>query len=1832
MSTWGQGDETVATAEQLRQPAAKWGHDDEIVIPAGESQGLIQQAQAAPPLPPGQANAIRGAIAQANVPQTPEWWAQRREDSAKASASGTPAIIREPAYALAGLGGSLAGTLSRPFSKDVADYHTKNSLDISEEADIARQKDWSPWLSSMYGGVVQSAAQAAGTAPLGQGGMIGGFALTEGNKALYEAEQAGLKGADRIKYAVLQGGIEGSIAGALSLAGLGGTEKFVSDMAKGVMKTSWKQAGKLIGPELFEELLTELHHAGVEAAYGVSPEAMKPENFWPRMRDTVVQTIGQFGLAQGVAKVAQLRQKANDLDVMTGKGFVSQQEAENRGYPPGSRKDRMKSAKEEQRQLEKQAAELEKQTAELEKQVQANPPPVSQGDSNEVQQDVQTGNEGQGNEVQPGSEAQPANPEVQPPVAEAVPEAPVSGFTTSKGSTYTVSGQSTTRTKSPHDFHETTDVGVKDPSEVTYYVTPEQAREIGMHGQLEGKWAAIVRDGTLHLVAWNEKEGRWGKSSGMKTIPLSDTPSVGKAPIELWKGKDSAYGREYSSLHAGNEITQVTNAPASVPQVPIQPQTASESEVTPEVVPPPEATQTAKQSVLKPQPEVISTKSDGLKPASSEQPEEVSAKEPWQMTRKEFISIPLGMKLNTESEAFQKLGKKRQAEMLSKEAAKDAKNRAIGEWTDEDLSRSPRDDAAAHRNAVEKALAEGKPVPQEVLADYPELASSEQPPAEHLPKVPLVRKDLRQEFPIHIGNSAVSEASRTTGKHGLKAQPLADMLEPSGVAEAAAKDATKRGEVFVTPFSNQSKREATNKALHESGLEPVPDKLNYWRMASPAAEPVQEAAPVPVEEAKPKPLRKPPSEPQTKKRSAKKPKAEKPPQAEPTDTGEFGRDVSNTLGIANGVPLADGKIGKSVRHFFQRFFATRGELPEDAYDANVRKEGRVAKEMARLQFAGTDFRRGIKKALGGKELTQADAEKMNSVLRGEADESTVPEAVREPLRAMRDHIDSLSRALISEGVAQGDLVGTITEHMGVYATRSYRVFDDPKWRENVPEGVRNRAVQAIRQMAPNKSDAEVQGLVESLLFRGAAETPVSLLKGSKLGAKDLSTFMARKDVPEWLRDLWGEYKDAGVNYARSVFKMSHLLANQQFLNSVKESGSGKWLRTAEDGPIVNEYGDVITQIAAEGSSVMEPLNGMYTTPEIKAAFERLTSPGALPNWLRAFMTVNYAVKYGKTVGSAITHERNLISNTGFAVANGHWRLDKAGKAVWGTTTGLFKLPDAEFRAFYERAAELGLVGEDVRAGELKAALRDASKADMDEFLYNAPARQASKIVKAGRAGFKFINTLYQAEDGVWKLYAWENEKARYAKAHPEWSQDQVEKHAAEIVRNTYPTYSKIPEAVRFLRAFPLIGPFVSFPSEVVRTTFHTIKLGLEEMQAPETRAFGAQRLAGTAVAIGGLTVLSKGIMAMFGIGDDEDDDLRWFVPPWQENSRFVYLAKPIAGVYRFLDLGYSDPHAYLTDAAIAFSRGEDWKDRLSKSATELLRPFFSEDILAKTLMDVRGNDEQKIYNPNDEAGEQAKDIIAYIWNKALEPGTISSLRRINTAREGTDPNLEVKTEVLTMTTGQRLQKVDVEHSLGFRVREFAKALTQIQDIARETATSRGTATGEMVATDVARMEKLRLAEFSQMQRIVGAARRLGVPEENIKSMLNDALSDEVAKQVLTGDYAPYEMTPQTVQQMLKANPKEFQERFSGWHGEKLPEAISMFATPRLVSLPTERPEYAAKAEQYDRTIQETKETLDALGVTVEQADALLMESVQKGEITAKTYYAKSAKLQELYGK
>jgi hypothetical protein len=151
----------------------------------------------------------------------------------------------------------------------------------------------------------------------------------------------------------------------------------------------------------------------------------------------------------------------------------------------------------------------------------------------------------------------------------AKPEEAVTGFTTAKGSTYTVHEDgTTTRDKAARsDAGHEGDSGVKPKTDKTIYVDADRASALsgaGISGAGEKGFRVIVKDGKASLLSWNEKADKWGISPLSRDIPFTDKPEVGKAPVELWKPANDVPGHEaYRGQHAGNKITEIKTAAPS---------------------------------------------------------------------------------------------------------------------------------------------------------------------------------------------------------------------------------------------------------------------------------------------------------------------------------------------------------------------------------------------------------------------------------------------------------------------------------------------------------------------------------------------------------------------------------------------------------------------------------------------------------------------------------------------------------------------------------------------------------------------------------------------------------------------------------------------------------------------------------------------------------------------------------------------------------------------------------------------------------------------------------------------------------------------------------------------------------------------------------------------------------------------------------------------------------------------------------------------------------------------------------------------------------------------
>lgn len=839
-------------------------------------------------------------------------------------------------------------------------------------------------------------------------------------------------------------------------------------------------------------------------------------------------------------------------------------------------------------------------------------------------------------------------------------------------------------------------------------------------------------------------------------------------------------------------------------------------------------------------------------------------------------------------------------------------------------------------------------------------------------------------------------------------------------------------------------------------------------------------------------------------------------------------ESANIMRISSGGPsLGLGVVGKATG-ILQKYMTSRGNLTQEVFDRKVRKDGSIAAEMAALRFQGAAFEDSLKKATGSVKLSESGRKLVDQALKGDHTAlNQLPAEVQKPVLEMRQHIDTLSRRLIDNGLAEGDLEVSIDQNMGTYVTRSYKVFDDPDWNKKVAPEVRNKAFLLLQQENPNASDADIRDMIDEMLDRDKSP----LVSGRRLGAKDLSITKARKDIAPEIRALLGEYDDPLVNYTRSVTKMAYLAANHEFLTDVRLMGMGTLFFEKGD---LNRPADFNKVFSSDTDKAMAPLNGLMTSEAIRDAFQQTLGKAAEASFLmRWYMKAVVATKYSKTVLSPVTQVRNFISNANFALQNGHMNLLKLSDATKTTKEALrAELPavlrsaissDAAWQERYKHYVSLGVVDESVQAGELRSAISDATR--------NIPTEVAnSPLYQLGSKAFSTVEAVYQASDNFWKVFAFENERARYKKAWEDsgkkFSDAVLDQTCAKIVRDTYPTYSMTPEAVKQLRKNPIIAPFVSFAAESWRTYFKTAVLAKSEIQDPALRAIGATRAAGLAAATALPFALAYASRFLIGASGDDDDDLRFFLPPWSKNSYIFWLWKN-SGNIGWLDAGAFFPNATLFKPVMAYMQGEDWKESLYLAAKEFMTPYIGEELFAEKLIDLKRNQTStgsQVYNSEAPVQDQIAAGIGHLWT-AFEPGILSSLNRIRKAYDGTvekGRTYNLRDEILAPLTGIRFQATDIANALGHNAYRYDERLDKSTSIFTRSFSTESTQDPTAVKAAYIKANAARKAAFEDMHEQTRAALAFGVSRESVLGSLSAAgVSKAGSELIIRGQYEPY---------------------------------------------------------------------------------------------------------------
>lgn len=834
---------------------------------------------------------------------------------------------------------------------------------------------------------------------------------------------------------------------------------------------------------------------------------------------------------------------------------------------------------------------------------------------------------------------------------------------------------------------------------------------------------------------------------------------------------------------------------------------------------------------------------------------------------------------------------------------------------------------------------------------------------------------------------------------------------------------------------------------------------------------------------------------------------------------------------------------------FRKQLAPGGLLHEIAFEYKIERDNKFRRDDNVMALRLASFRKAVKKGYkkGVHRLTPAEQEHIDDMLHGKTELSgDMPRGVAVAVAGMRQDIDNLSgryadiiakhvqelrgeaAGLRNSGNAQAAaqaeiaalkaeyLEGVILGNRGEYVNRSYRVFDDPTWFQRIPRDVQERAYRYLLQQY--EGDHQATRTMFNKLTKGdgrAYRSMENLIKESVLGARDLTVLRKRNQIPVEIRELMGEYKDPQHNYARTMFKMTRMIWNTKFQQDLKDAQAGlgpegRFLH--EDG---QQPGDATVQLANEHSDILYDLRGMWVTPEtLEGLQDAVGKPHKdTPAFLQTLIGLNGITKVGKIIYSPGTQVRNFGSATFFGVMGGSMPSIADLKMAAKMIKEQILEHDGDTAAAQRDYIDIGLSHDSPNSALIRDLMEDGSTMleNIERFFDNP---DLNTNVKGGAAKAKaihrFMTNMYRGGDDFWKIVIFEAQLRDYMEATGQ-TRDQAKRTVAKRVRDTVPTYSLVGQGMRKWGRFPLMGPFVAFSSEVLRTNYNNIKLIRSDLQDPQLRGLARKRILGTVVAhswAGAATALSA--MAM-GLDDDEEEAIRKLgLGPWAKNSDLLFLGRNADGQITYLDLSYIDPYNMFHKAFTALTRGLDPVEALAQAGGEMVGPFVSLDIATGALYDVISNTKRNsgapIYNTDAPVSDIIKDSLAHLGTQ-MGPGVLLPVTKMYKAWDGQrdtsgrEYDLELETYGLM---GLKISTFDPKTSLNFRVFDFNEALGNSSRYLAKIAADINPVDQDALSDAFSTARDMRSEAYKDMLEIVNAAKKSGLSDHEVRQVLRSA--------------------------------------------------------------------------------------------------------------------------------
>jgi hypothetical protein len=587
------------------------------------------------------------------------------------------------------------------------------------------------------------------------------------------------------------------------------------------------------------------------------------------------------------------------------------------------------------------------------------------------------------------------------------------------------------------------------------------------------------------------------------------------------------------------------------------------------------------------------------------------------------------------------------------------------------------------------------------------------------------------------------------------------------------------------------------------------------------------------------------------------------------------------------------------------------------------------------------------------------------------------------------------------------------------------------------------------------------------------------------------------------------------------------------------------------------------------------LTGEYVPIEIKNA---LTTPVRNTNIATELLAISLQAKgisqMGKTVLNPIGQMRNFLSGTFMVGANGNLpRNTELGEAFDAVFKKASALSDEESDRFFSMIGDLGLVDENLAVNEMQLLLR--------EQYGRASAKSATNLnsLIEKTPGVRGLQKLYSDTDTFWKTVGFIGEKAKYGAAFRkagldpdnlgDVSSDLVQsglaprtseltgRHgflnvfASDIVKETMPIYSRVPEVIKSIRKIPVAGNFVAFPAEVIRNTANIVQRGTRELGFKasdeliqkvgeqnarrlerEIRAIGANRLTSYIASAGVIpAAVAKASYAATGVSEEDVEAMKPLMPYFMEGHLIMSLGKPKNGKWEHADLSYMMPYdfaftparrameIYKQKGEIGAGEAEQITASMWGAFTSFMDPFAGESLIAERVQDAlpqnyfgRGGETatgSPIWQDSNDFGTKLGNSFTHILGgftptflelfvkptaRGLEAGRVSSAATGDPTRTGREYNIHE--EAFTAATGMRKLVLDIPKSLSYKGYQFTSLRSQSLGDFSRVAKANNSTKEDVIAAYISANEDAFRAQ-RQMYGFIKAAEAAGLSMQQI---------------------------------------------------------------------------------------------------------------------------------------